>query len=49
MVQGAKAPCQGIFMALYNDLLTFTQCEMGTKLIKRHGSLIKVSALFIIF
>ncbi len=39
-------PCQRIFMALCNDLLTFTQCEMGTKLIKRQDFLIEVSAFF---
>jgi hypothetical protein len=44
-----QAPCQRIFMALYNDLLTFTQGEMGAKKIKRQDNLIEASAFFIIF
>ena len=36
-------------MALYYDLLTFTQGEMGAKKIKRQDFIIEVSAFFIIF
>jgi hypothetical protein len=36
-------------MALYNDLSTFNQGEMGAKKIKRQDFLIEVSAFFIIF
>jgi hypothetical protein len=36
-------------MALYYDLLTFTQGEMGAKKIKRQDFLIEASAFFIIF
>ena len=36
-------------MALYNDLLTFNQGEMGAKKIKRQDFLIEASAFFTIF
>jgi len=49
MMQGSYAPCQRIFMALYNDPPVFKQGEMGAKKIKRQDFLIEVSAFFIIF
>jgi len=48
-VQGAQAPCQRIFMALYYDLPAFKQGKMGAKKIKRQNFLIEASAFFIIF
>jgi len=49
MMQGSYAPCQRIFMALYNDPPVFKQGEMGAKKIKRQDFLIEASAFFVIF
>ena len=45
-MQGSYAPCQRIFMALYNDPPVFKQGEMGAKKVKRQNFFTQWFCLF---